>query len=75
MIRGKNKKGFTFLILWTYTLLNYIPFKGQYVSSALYGVEPRNKSQDGQMQEVKGVEHTEYCQRVHWKGWDDLFNG
>jgi len=28
IVRGKNKKGFAFLIDWTYTLLNYIPFKG-----------------------------------------------
>ena len=31
MVRGKNKKVFAFLIHWTYTLLNYIPFKGPYV--------------------------------------------
>ena len=31
IVRGKNKKGFAFLIHWTYTLLNYIPFKGPYV--------------------------------------------
>jgi len=31
IVRGKNKKGFAILIHWTYTLLNYIPFKGPYV--------------------------------------------
>jgi len=31
VVRGKNKRGFALLINWTYTLLNYIPFKGPYV--------------------------------------------